>query len=621
MKIKILKSVLENFRDISGTFTWGPDRNVMSGPNGSGKTTLYDSVEWCLKGKDSQGKADFEIKTIRDGQRLKKTDHSAFHTFDVDGTVIEFGRVFRDKYVKKRGADKVKDGNTTVYYVDGLDVSKTKFNAKISETFGPNFWACSDIRHVAEMHWKERRALVIPMVSGVDKSVIVEQVEGLKELCGKRTIEDAKTYADQRKGDVNKKLDALTAKIEERGEDTKESGLSLKDAKKAVTFAGAEVDKAQAAIDQFKSGDQSELVEELRKLNDQLLKAEADFQEKKAAAMKLQNDRLIEIKQIDRQLENQHEDLQDHRDEKKNLAGKWKLKESERLQVFESSAAAHPCVYYSEKCPYYGQPVADDIKKEKEESFNLEKSKKLEVIVAEQQQFIDRAKEIKVEIARIEKIISDFKEKKKELEGVVPDKISDADIIGLQSKIKILKSEMESSKQEAPPELIKALEEAREKQKTAMEAEATAKANQGSETRIEDLKAEKQKFAEELDKIEKFQSLYQEFNRKMAEAVEKPLNELFAPVNFRMFKTLENGNIDPVCDVMDESGRPYNGALSNGERIQAGIAIVRTLQEFYNVDSCVWIDNSEALTSEIKLDCQTVELRASDEFEGLTKEV
>ena len=635
MKIKLLKSVLENFRDISETFEFGPGRNVFSGPNGCGKTTLVDAPVWCLTGKDSQGSAAFEIKTIRDGKRLEKTDHSVYCTYEVDGTVIEFGRVYRDKYVKKRGADKVKEGNETDYFVDGLKISKTKFNAKITETFRPHFWACSDIRHVAEMHWKERRALIMPMVSQIDKDAIIESIEGLKDFLvikdadgketGSRSIDEATHYADQRKAVANKKLSDLTAKIEERGEDTKESSLSLKDAKKAVTFAGAEVDKAQAAIDQFKSGDKTGRIEALRELNDQLIKAESDFNEKKSAAMKLQNDRLIEIKQIDRQLENHREDLQDHRDEKKNLAGKWKLKESERLQVFKSTAAAHPCVYYSESCPYHGQPVADDIKKEMEESFNLDKSKKLEVIVAEQQEFIDRAKEIKVEISRIEKIISDFEAKKKELESVEPDPILSTEFSAIhgdiETKISHVKAKINSEKQEPPQELIKALAEAKAKQTEAQLAEATAKANQGSETRIEDLKAEKQTFAEELDKIEKFQSLYQEFNRKMAEAVEKPLNELFAPVNFRMFKTLENGNIDEVCDVMDESGRPYNGALSNGERIQAGIAIVRVLQEFYNVDAPVFADNAEALTSPIALDCQVIELRASDEFEELTKEV
>jgi hypothetical protein len=620
MKIKLIKSVLENFRGISGTFEFGPGRNVFSGPNGSGKTTMYDSVEWCLRGKDSMGKTDFEIKTIKDGQRVQKTDHSTYHTFDVDGTQIEFGRVYRDKWVKKRGAEKVKSGNETDYFVDGLKISKTKFTAKISETFGPHFWECSDIKHVAEMHWKERRNLLMPMVSNVDQTEIIQSIPGFEKLLNNRSVEDAKTYADQRKKDVNKKLSDLDAKIEERGEDQPESGLSLKNAQKAVNFAGAAVDKAQQAIEDFKSG--SESVKELKRLNKELAKAQSDFQEKKNAAYDAENERKRKFRDIDDQLKNGRENLQDHRDEKKNLAGKWKLKESERVQVLNSSSAGHPCVYYNEKCPYHGQQVSDEIQKKLESDFNLEKSKKLEAIVAEQQHFIDRANEIKTEISRIESLISLYETEKKKLEEsslLVQEKPKE--MIGLAYKIDLLKKEIDSEQSEIPENLQKALDDAKAKHLEALQAEATAKASQGSQTRIEDLESEKKKFAGELERIEQFGLLHQEFNKKMAEAVEKPLNEMFHPVNFRMFKTLENGNIEEVCDVMDNRGNPYNGALSNGERIQAGIAIIRVMQEFYGVDAPVFCDNAEALTNPIALDCQVIELRASDEFEELTKEV
>lgn len=200
MKIKLVKTVLENFREISGTFEFGPGRNVFSGPNGSGKTTLVDAPIWCLTGKDSLGKADFEIKTIKDGQRMLKADHSVYCTYDVDGTTIEFGRLFRDKFVKKRGADRVKEGNETDYFVDGLNISKSKFNAKISETFGPHFWECSDIHHVAEIHWKKRRDLLMKIAPQVNKEAILESVDGIEPFLTKKDDKNKVQHKDNRRG-------------------------------------------------------------------------------------------------------------------------------------------------------------------------------------------------------------------------------------------------------------------------------------------------------------------------------------------------------------------------------------------------------------------------------------
>jgi DNA repair exonuclease SbcCD ATPase subunit len=614
MKITLKKLILDNFRNISEAFEFNDGRNVFSGPNGAGKTTLFDAISWLLKGKNSQDKADFEIKTIKAGQRMKKANHSVEAIYDIDGNgYIKFGRVFKDKMVKKRGsAEKTKDGNETAYFVDGLEISKTKFNAKVSETFGPHFWACSDIKHVVDLHWKERRELITPMIDSVDNDSIVDSIEGLRPLMGKRTIEDAKVYADQRKKKVNEELTALNAKLEERSEDTEQTtGISLEDAQKAVVFAGAEVDKAQAAIDDFQSGDKSDFIEQLSNLNNDLLKAQTDFQEKKRLAQTKESQRLNDISNVKDDFDNELQNLSEHKEKLDALRADYS-------RIKARTPDSHPCKHHSEACPYFGLDVPEDFKKRADEQFNRNKSKDLE-------DNISRGKDVAAEIVLIEKSISEFEAKKKELEAVEAPSIlkseENTEIHKLKGDIEELKLAMEEDKKETPPALLEALQSAKEKQTKAQETVAEVKARSGSQTRIEDLKAEKVKLSAELDKISLFLSKFELYNKALAEQTEGPVNELFKPVKFRMFQTQENGTIIPACDVMDSENRPYNGALSNGEQIKAGETIVRVFQKFHDVDCTVWFDNAEALTSPIELDCQVVELRASDEFETLTKEV
>ena len=156
MKTIILKSLtLVNFRDVTGSFDLQLGRNVFSGPNGSGKTTLFDAVEFNRTGKDSQGKTDFAVKTIVGGSPVAKGEHNVTAVYDVDGKTLELSRTFFEKWSKKRGdAEATKDGNQTRYAVDGIETTKTKYNAAIDQAFGPDYALCSDLSAVTGMAWK-----------------------------------------------------------------------------------------------------------------------------------------------------------------------------------------------------------------------------------------------------------------------------------------------------------------------------------------------------------------------------------------------------------------------------------------------------------------------------------
>ena len=629
MKTTLLKLILSNFREISGTFEFGPERNVWSGPNGSGKTTIADAEKWLREGTDSQGNAKFGIKTIRDGKQLTHTDHSAFAQYEIDGKRVEFGRVYAEKYSGKRGGlEKTKDGNTTTYYTGcmspddekGTTISATKFKTFIAETFGPNYQICSDIRHLAEMDWKKRREILFPLAPDVDKHAVLEMIPGLRDflyikndagdITGERSIEDAKTAADQRKKKIAEKVLEIPGLIKEHKTKLDNAGgITAQMADKAVSEAETAIGKAQIAIDQINQGDNSKTIAELKKLNGELLKAETEFQEEKTAAQVSESSRMSDINILNISIVNHNENLKDHQEAIQELRNQYAVIRDRKPDD------GHPCVHYGEACPYHGQSVPEGIRTKSAEDFNKNKSDALEANQT-------RGGEMAAEIKRIKATIAEREAEKEKLEKITapflpyPESIDD-----LRAKIATIKNPDVETAKETPAELTQTLDAAKTRLTQAQEIRADIKAVSDSQTRIEELTAKKAELSAENDRVQKFLSLYDKFNQAMADAVEGPINSMFENVNFRMFKTQEDGQIVPACDVLDKEMRPYQGALSNGERIQAGLDMVRTMQKHYGISAPVWIDNSESVTGAIKLDSQFIELKANTKFSNLTKEI
>jgi len=104
--LKLLKLKLKNFKGIKNLDLKanGHDLNIY-GDNATGKTTILDAFMWLLFDKDSQNRSDFAIKTLtKDGEPIHHLDHEVEGTFEIDGETIEFKKVYREKWTKKRGS-------------------------------------------------------------------------------------------------------------------------------------------------------------------------------------------------------------------------------------------------------------------------------------------------------------------------------------------------------------------------------------------------------------------------------------------------------------------------------------------------------------------------------------
>ena len=104
MKILLKKLSLENFKGIKSLAIDFTEKTTISGANGTGKTTVYDAFLWCLFGKDSADRKDFNVKTIEpNGLATEKIDHSVTAILSIDGMETTLTRTLRENWVKKRG--------------------------------------------------------------------------------------------------------------------------------------------------------------------------------------------------------------------------------------------------------------------------------------------------------------------------------------------------------------------------------------------------------------------------------------------------------------------------------------------------------------------------------------
>jgi DNA repair exonuclease SbcCD ATPase subunit len=598
MKIKLKKLVLDKFRGVSGTFEFNENRNVFSGPNGSGKTTLFDAETWLRTGKDSQGKTDFDIKTIENGQEISKAAHSVNAVYEIDGNQAEFGRVYFEKWSKKRGElEATKDGNKTKYFVDGLDVPKTKFNAMVDDYFTTNYPLVSDIHHLINLPWKKRREILSSMAP-VDEELILDSIEGFKDLLKGRDVEQAKQMAEQRRKKIEKDLIEINATIK-ANQDISGSG-DIDQAELAIEEAKGDVIAVQAKIDSHKAGGGK--VEELKRLNDELFKAQSKFQESYNKALDENRVLIGKIEVCKKETNSLDYEIEVATGDLKRLGEQWQ-------QIKSRKAPVDGMV-----CEHCGQDLPEEKIQELKATFMHDRAEALAENKLEGEKTAQELKRLKAELEKNQAEL----EKLQQIEKPAILNLTTNDTINtLKSKIE----ELKVSSPEIPEDLQNELTNAEHNLDVARDKKADLKAVSDAKEKLDNAKEQKQEIQAEMDRISLFLAKYDEYTKRLSEAVEKPVNDMFALAKFRMFETLENGNQVQCCEVMDKENRPYGTALSNGERIKVGLDIVSTLQEKLGISAPVFIDNAEALTSAINLNCQFIELRANENFKTLTKEV
>lgn len=624
MEIKSL--TLKNFKGIKNLHIDFKQETNIFGANEKGKTTLFDAFLYVFTGKDSQGKADFDIKTTdQNGSVIHNLEHCATAVIVEAGAETEFKKVYTEKWTRKRGdVEKGLTGHTTDHFIDGVPVQKKGYDQKVSSLINEKlFKLLTDARYFNEqMHWTERRMILTELCGDLDES----QIEGyslIKMFLGERTIEEQKKVVAAQKKEINDQKEKIPPKIDENHsyitDDVKPLGI-LQQGKPRE-----EQDRYRREITAMKNdpGNQTRR-QRIAEIDTDILNKQNSFNADRSKKL-LPISEMIDAKEtkIIRMRTSIDNLFREKIDVKKQIE---MLSNGRSLLLTKWAEIDGSTVQIKSHCPTCKQSIPENEIQSAQEEFNLQKSKSLDEITIEgkelnkrkcewEGQFSDlesdiKEKEEKIPVWRrdihnleadkekINSVIIDNSELRNEKEGLLAaiKDVIPVDTSELESKIQVIDDEIQEEK-----ELL-----------------LRVKNNEQYKTRISELEKEESELSQQYANLEKQLFQIEDFIVQKSAYVESVVNKMFKIAKFKMFETQVNGGINDICETL-KGGVPYN-SVNNAGKIQVGIDIINTLQKFYGCRFPIWIDNRESITEIPDTDCQTISLYVSPDDETLRVE-
>lgn len=135
------------------------------------------------------------------------------------------------------------------------------------------------------------------------------------------------------------------------------------------------------------------------------------------------------------------------------------------------------------------------------------------------------------------------------------------------------------------------------------------KSNEDLRKRINELMDEEQRLSQQIAELEGQEYLCEEYIKTKVELLEGGINDKFKYVTFKLFNKLGNGGISECCEALIQ-GVPFTNANTAGQ-YNAGLDIINTLSNHYEVNVPLFIDNKESINKLIETDSQIINLIVS----------
>lgn len=641
MQIKLKSITLINFKGIRNRSFDFLDHNFLFGDNGKGKTTVFDAFTWLLFGKDSDGRADFGIKTFdQDNNVIERIDHEVMGVLEIDGKATEFKRVLRDKWVTKRGSEtEVFEGNETTYFIDDVPLKKSEFEQRINDLINESvFKLITSPTAFNSLHWSKQREMLISIAGGIDEGQIIMGLDATSDqkqwliniLASESSIDQQKkaiasrikTQRDEMKliapriDEVERsKPDAVDFKslteesqkikqtIEDLDSKINNSEKMVQDSIDKVTVKKREAYEVQKEIDRINANLRRQAVEKCSSNEAE----EIDAQIKRLNAKSELIDK--DIKAIEFRRGNLEAHIEKYR------------KQWDEVSKSEFIVNENECI-----CPTCKQELTDKDSKIEQlrANFNRDKAKKLEEINAEGVRTKNQTDEMSQEVI---KLVEDQKElikavnlliiKKKAAEPLqTVDEVFSSlrafskDFISNHKKRDQLEDEVEALEAQIQhPDTFPLKEEISALNKRIFEIRTELGKEQQIEEankRIEELKAQEKAIAKAIAEAERSVFLIERFTKASIETIETKINAMFEVVKFKMFESQINGGESETCLCLT-NGVPYSD-LNHASKINAGMDIINTLSNHYGVNAPIFVDGRESVINLIETNSQVINL-------------
>ena len=663
MRIKIIDIKMTNFKCFRDEhFELGGETTTIKGRNGVGKTTIADAILWCLFGKNVAGQSDLELfKTRVDGKVIPNVDHSVELTLEVarPGTEavrkVTLKRSIKEVWVKKRGSDEqVFKNNTVEYMVNGEMLTMADYKKYIDGLVSEEvFRAITNPAYFLTLKWQVQRDALQKMAGELPSDERFKKLEVMLTSENEDIVAYRKHLSYQIK-QVKDKLDKIPVRLEEQHKalPEKQDWDALEGLLTSEREAVSEIDQKLYAI---KNGNGSDVrMDELRMQAADVRKEQDDIMEtyrrqaleKSVRHHQRMNEVAAQFNALlfdQRDLERAISSMEKLADRcRETLASCEKDAQEIRTKWSENNARVFEWDEDSSFCPTCGQALPMELLQQKQqeavERFNKGKA---EVKAA----LTKKANEVKALRAQAEEELKGYEERKAESEERL------AETKGNINKIFAEKADTEKEHVATADELMKddpRLQELRARLADIQQKMQTVGTSEEDVQRQKELKDERERHSNELSRLNALKGTKQQYERVMSliedidkeqeqlvgqlselekvedeaiayhtymnKVLEERVNKLFSVVQWRMFRTVNNGGDsfdEPYCEAYVD-GIAYNGGLNQAARLNAGLDVINTLCRHYGVVAPIVLDNAESSLKILETEGQQIRLMVED---------
>lgn len=639
-QIKLLSMSIRNFKGCKDRTIEFGEKTRISGANATGKTTIFDAFTWLLFGKDSLGSSDFDIRPLdANGKMVDNIEISVEAKLSVDGDEYDLKKVQKQKWVKKRGTDTREfQGNVNEFDINGYPKVQKEFKEFISGIVDEDvFNLITNPAAFNSLPWKKQREILMKFV-GNFSDVDIAQTFGEKyeklipELKIASTDDILKKYT-KTKNTLNKDMTEIPARIDEVSKQLVIADVGALEVEKtakevALQKVEDELSGGNGKLEEINSKRQeimnlkfhiSEIQnEENQKLFDKSKALRDDLVAKEDALKSIKR----EIADTNSEIHSVHSKYEWSVKEVKRLQDEWK---TEKVKTFPEMIPMDPIPESASVCPTCGQNLPEEViqrnienyekKKQAYEDkytndviqFKERKAKKIsEIEVAGTEAATDRDKyksreeELRKNMtaldSKLAKAQKNYDSAQEELDRYpkTADISENADYKATIGKISALEKEIESMSTDASCRAELEAKKAVLKDEIAeIAGKILAADNTKIKERITELEEEQKAVGQKIAEQEQMIDLTEDFIREKMNRISARVNEMFKIVSFKLFDDQINGGLKETCECT-VNGVPLS-SLNNGHRIIAGLDIIQSLSNLYEVSCPVFIDNSEAV--------------------------
>lgn len=670
MKTVTINSLqIQNFKGLQNLNVDFSKETTLRGRNGTGKTSVADAIWWVLFGKDSKADTKFPVKPKdANGQDIHRLITEVIILLDVDGEAIYLARRQEEKWRLPNGEkEQVFDGNVQTLLINDSVVKTQEYAQIVSGIVDEElFKLLTSPTYFMGLKWQDRRGMLLSLIG--DESYIDNELKELPEFA--ELAEEWGTDLNKRKDFqtfyqwlVKKsktdrdEYDAIPTQIQALqqtftvGEDknTLSSLISGYQAEIASLdevinapedasepeWLGESKKKVSDLTSQFyaaKEQEEARIYEANKNTNlhkDELNQQIASLGSKKTL---LQNDKAL----LERDLAEQTAILEKTRAEfislRKETApsnepvGFVKKVDDLNKSIINSNPTViggdegimHQTItrtvsYYQDLVTLEIQPAIDDWKKNREvKLLDLETKGKQQgndvIAIKDKLAVFPDLSGYDTQIAELTQQITNLPQ----LAVIDPD-------FGHE-----ILAQIAAEKQKIASFIPKTIDKAPFIQKRAMYQTMLSEANRKmgqldqqdvTRQKITELEAKEETLLAVKTKYEILINSAKDFEYSKNIRLEDELSKHFDTVKWKLFEPQNNGGFTQTCEAV-LNGKPYT-VQSTGEKIATGVDIIKTFQKVKEVKAPIIVDNREALTIPLTVDCQVISMYVDESKETL----